>query len=213
MNDVMRFAEKRDQYRRELRAEIADAARAIFVRDGFDGFSIRRLAEQVGCSPGAIYLHYASKDALFEALVEESFARLDGRLRVALDGPAGDPAATLRRALRIYVDWGLEEPDAYRIAFVLGRPADGPYATHPAFDVARALVRRCLPDAEAGEQEASAQAVWVAAHGVASLLIQRPTFPWVSRDELIDQVIDGAIAGVVSRNEPSNKGDRHGKSS
>ena len=211
MNNVMKLAERRDRYRRELRAEIAEAALAIFARDGFEGFSIRKLAEQVGCSPGAIYLHFAGKDALFDALVEESFARLHGRLRVVLDGPEGDSAAALGRGLRIYVDWGLEEPDAYRIAFVVGRPADRPYATHPAFEVARALVRRCLPDADPEEQEASSQAVWAAAHGVTSLLIQRPKFPWVSRNLLIDEVIAAAVGGVVSRRSEPPRGGLHGK--
>ena len=206
-------AAKRERYRQESRLEILDAAREIFLRDGFGAFTMRRLAERVGCSPGAIYLHFESKDALFEAGVEESFAQLHDRLRVLLEDRGEAAVAQLKRGLRIYVDWGLENPDAYRIAFIVGRPENRPYATHAAFEVARTLVGRCLPGAVGAERESAAQALWAAAHGVTSLLIQRPTFPWVSRSRIIEDVIDGAVLGAVSAKNGTGgpRGGRHGK--
>jgi len=211
MNAVMTLAQKRERYRQELKSEVLEAARAIFLRDGFDGFSMRKLAERVGCSPGAIYLHFASKDDLFEAVVEESFARLHERLSIVVDDHRSEPVLALKRGLRIYVDWGLENPDAYRIAFIVGRPANRPYATHAAFEVARTIVGRCLAGASDPEREAAAQAVWAAVHGVTSLLIQRPTFPWVSRDRIIEDVIDGAVLGAVSGKNREPRGGQDGK--
>ncbi len=55
---------------------ILDAAREIFVHEGYEKFSMRKLAEKIEYSPGSVYLHFNSKEELFECLVEESFTRL-----------------------------------------------------------------------------------------------------------------------------------------
>ncbi len=46
---------------------------------------------------------------------------------------------------------------------------------------------------QAEDTDLIAQTLWSAAHGITSLLIQRPGFPWVNRKRLIQQVIDGAV--------------------
>ena len=77
----------RERYRDVLRRTILDAAREAFVRDGYEGVSMRALAEKIGCSHGNLYLHFKDKEALFDCLVEESFDRLDSLLRTLHDDP------------------------------------------------------------------------------------------------------------------------------
>ena len=64
----------------------------------------------------------------------------------------------------------------------------------------REIVTRCVDEGRFldDDVEATSQALWVAAHGVTSLLIQRPTFPWVAKDALIDRVIDNAVDSLVA---------------
>jgi len=47
-----------------------DAAREIFVHEGYEGFSLRKLAEKIEYSAGSVYLHFNSKEELFACLVE-----------------------------------------------------------------------------------------------------------------------------------------------
>jgi hypothetical protein len=47
------------------------------------------------------------------------------------------------------------------------------------------------------DADLAAQALWAAAHGIASLFIERPKFPWVGRDQLIDQLLDSAVDGLL----------------
>ncbi len=190
---------RRKRYRQETRSEILVAAREIFVRNGFEGFSMRTLARSVGCSPAAIYLHFTSKEDLFEILVEESFVHLYDALAVLLKERGKDPMRQLKRGLRLYVEWGLKHPSEYQIAFVVRNPTKKPYRTHRAFDVARALVKLCLGNSKTvgGELELRTQALWAATHGITSLLTQRPSFPWVSKQRLIDHVIDTAVQGAL----------------
>jgi AcrR family transcriptional regulator len=58
---------RRLRYRQELRTLILDTAREMFLTEGFEAFSMRKLAEGVGYSPAALYQHFASKEAIFEA--------------------------------------------------------------------------------------------------------------------------------------------------
>ena len=187
------------QHKEALRSGILEAARAIFVRDGFDGFSMRTLARSVGYSPAAIYLHFKNKDELFDVLVEESFADLYKSLQKIVREKGKDPVQQLKRGLRLYVDWGLKNPNEYQIAFVLRTPATKPYETHQAFEGARTLMKLALAGTgtTAQESELRTQAVWAAVHGITSLLTQRPRFPWASKKRLVDHVIDSAIRGAI----------------
>jgi AcrR family transcriptional regulator len=195
----MKGGTRRQRYRQQTRSEILGAAREIFVRRGFEGFSMRSLAHSVGYSPAAIYLHFTSKEELFDVLVEESFVHLYEALGILLKERGKDPVQQLKRGLRLYVEWGLKHPSEYQIAFVVRNPAKKPYRTHRAFDLARSLVKLCLGRSKAAERELElrTQALWAATHGITSLLTQRPSFPWVSKQRLIDQVIDSAVQGAI----------------
>ncbi len=195
----MQAQARRERYRQETRSVILGAAREIFVRHGFEAFSMRTLARAVGYSPAAIYLHFTSKEELLDVLVEESFVHLYEALGILLKERGKDPVRRLKRGLRLYVEWGLKHPSEYQIAFVVRNPAKKPYRTHRAFDLARALVKLCLGKSKATEREVElrTQALWAATHGITSLLTQRPSFPWVSKQRVIDQVIDSAVQGAI----------------
>jgi len=203
----MKASLRREKHREELRQIILDAAREIFVRDGYENFSMRKLARRIEYSPGSIYLHFKNREELFESLVEESFARLLKALTVLNNcNPDEDPVAVLRKGFRIYVDFGLRNVNDYRFAFMIGRSAPKrPYRVHPAFEVLRQMVRRCVTEKRfrAVDVETVSQALWVSAHGVTSLLIQRPRFPWVGKKQLIEQVIDGAVNSLLAPSDPA----------
>jgi AcrR family transcriptional regulator len=198
----MKTATRRDKYRAEMRRAILQAARTVFLRKGFAGISMRQLADKVGCSHGNLYLHFRSKEQLFDCLVEESFARLARALR-DLRPPERpkDPVLLLKKAARAYVDFGLQNSGAYEFAFILRRPGrPRPLRPHLAYEYMQSLVERCLVEAKCTTADfvAASQAVWAAVHGVTSLLILRPSFPWAERDKLIWCVIDSAVDGLFA---------------
>lgn len=193
----MNAKDRRAQQKAELKGMILAAARDIFLRDGEDRISMRQLAEKVEYSPGTIYLHFRSKEALLNALVEESFAKLSRALRKAR---LEDPVETLHLGLKAYVRFGLRHPNHYHFAF-MRPPKPGPYRTHDAFEYLRECVRRCI---EAGhfrdvDVETAAQVLWAGAHGLTSLLIARPNFPWVRRDALIEEMIGNSVRGFLAK--------------
>lgn len=192
----------REKHRSETREAILTAAREAFVREGHARFTMRELAQSLACSPGAIYLHFTGKEALLHCLVEESFAKL---LEVLNEVPSSDdPTANLKNRLRAYVNFGLVYPHHYHFAFLLtpttqNRQGSPPLTPHEAFDVLRRSVaecrsRRLMPSVDG---ETASQALWAAVHGITSLLIAKPGFPWVERERLIARVIDMAVDGLM----------------
>jgi AcrR family transcriptional regulator len=195
----MNAKDRRARQKAELKGMILAAARDIFLRHGEDRISMRQLAGRIEYSPGTIYLHFPSKEALLSALVEESFAKLSGVLRKTR---REDPLESLRLGLKAYVHFGLRHPNHYHFAF-MRPPKPGPYRTHDAFEYLRECVRRCV---EAGcfrevDVETSAQALWAGVHGLTSLLIARPNFPWVRREALIEETIANSIRGLLARGQ------------
>jgi AcrR family transcriptional regulator len=193
---------RRHQHKEQLRRAILDAARKIFVADGYENFSMRKLAQRIEYSPGNVYLYFKNKEELFRCLVEESFERLLQTLTSLQSGQQrSDVAEELKRGMWAYVEFGLRNPNDYRFAFMLQPPSQKkPYKLHPAFDMLRHMVRRCVEAQRfpTADVETTAQALWAAVHGITSLLIQRPAFPWVAKKKVIAQVINSAIDSLLA---------------
>lgn len=203
------IASRRQKHKEELRRVILDAAREIFVDQGYEGFSMRRLAEKIEYSPGSIYLHFKNKEELFEVLVEESFARLLvtlSQLRNRRHWP--DPVDELRHGMQAYIEFGLKNQGDYRFVFMLSSPLQKrPYKVSEAFDVLRDMVRRCVEEKRfhAADVELTSQALWSSIHGITSLLIQRPNFPWKPQKKLIGHVIFTVTESLIEQSDTAKR--------
>ncbi len=208
----MNAASRRLRYREELHADILRAASELFVREGYESFSMRKLAEKIGYSHGSIYLYFKNKEQLFDCLVEDSFAQLYQRLQQIEDA---DPVGLLKKAGRAYVDFGLENPNAYEFAFLIRRTDQTrPWRPHAAMTFLRGVVERCIREKRfrAVDVDTTCQALWAAVHGITSLLILRPSFPWADRERLIGQVIDSSIDSLLAGPKSGRrKGEPRGK--
>jgi AcrR family transcriptional regulator len=72
------------------REGILQAARAVFSRDGLDGATLRAIAAEAGIAVGTVYLHFATKEALYAEMLAGSLADLQKHLREAVAQAAQD---------------------------------------------------------------------------------------------------------------------------
>ena len=72
----MGIKERQERDREAVHRAILDAARELFVSEGYRNVSIRKIAEKIEYSPAAIYGYFPSKDDIFYALAEEGFRLL-----------------------------------------------------------------------------------------------------------------------------------------
>ena len=198
----MAATDRRRRQRDTLRARILDAAGQLFATEGYEAVTLRRIANAIDYSPTTVYLHFADKQALLQALCDETFDRLVHRLE-RLRARTGGPLAFLREGLLAYARFGLAHPHHYTATFILGTNPD---AAHPYEGSAGArafgLLRQAVQDArDAGaiavdDTDTAAQTLWAAAHGVTSLLIRHPGFPFVGRTRLVTHTIDAVLRGM-----------------
>lgn len=196
------------------RDEILVAAKELFLREGYQATTIRRIADVVGVSAPALYLYFKDKEAIMLALCDQTFGGLLERMD-ALDKEALAPIDRLRRCGEDYIRFALDHPREYWLTFMSGntpehikkrghRPEvidpDEPGNTGA---VAFARLMGIFRDIEStGLQlhypvETAAELVWMSLHGLVAALINNPEFPWTLRDELIAGMIDMAVRGIV----------------
>jgi len=191
---------------------LAAAMTLLAEPDGEDAMSLRAVAQRVGVSVPSIYLHFADKQALLDAVCEEVFAALDAAMQAAAAG-ASNVFDGLRLQGIAYVEFARANPEHYRIvmlrkhAYTAEQYADLVMASC-AFQHFVDSVRDCV-DAGVfvGEPDQLALRLWAAAHGLASLLVVKPYFPWPPLDQLIDDTISMAGMGLAAASRLSECAD------
>lgn len=195
---------RREREREALRQVIMDAARELFVEEGFENVSMRRIAEKIEYSPTTIYLYFEDKLSLLYAICQETFAKLTRRLE-AHGRETADPVEALRKGVRAYIEFGLKHPNHYKLTFMT-------LPQHPkapgwkleesmgmkAYGHLRASVEACIEQKvfRATDVDAVSQMFWAAGHGLTSLLITNKHFPFVAKNQLIDLTLDSLIQGL-----------------
>jgi AcrR family transcriptional regulator len=96
------------------REKILDVAEARFAQRGYAGASLREVAEAAGLGKSSLFHHFATKAALYGAVLDRVLERIDLRMRRALDA-GGDPRAQLAAAVVALIDTLAEDPPAARL--------------------------------------------------------------------------------------------------
>lgn len=205
----------------ERRVQIVAAAKALFVADGIDNVSMRKIARRVGITQAAIYQHFENKEAILYVIIEHFFGDLLAAFEEALREPV-NPLEHLRRAMRTYVEFGLSRPEEYRLVFMtpmsgivragvaLPRTEEArvaPSMGSLAFDVLESAVRDVVAReiSRHKDPELLAEAIWAAGHGIVSLLITHNHFPWSNPAAVIDLQIDLIFRGLLRDNCPMRR--------
>jgi AcrR family transcriptional regulator len=155
------------------RAEILQAAEKLFVREGYQGATIRKIAQEVGLSSTALYMHFRDKSQMLLEICEATFAHLRDSNREIAALPIA-PEQRVRRMLESYIQFALANPNAYLVAFELS-------ASTPL---------RCSP-------EEATHVGWATCHGLVGLMVNHPEVEWpAAREEMIRITLDTLIAGL-----------------
>ncbi|MDG2523255.1 TetR/AcrR family transcriptional regulator [Caulobacter segnis] len=203
---VSRSPRKRKGQGGERREEILGAALRLIGERGVHGVSTRQIAEAVGISQPSLYAYFPSRDAIVEELHDRAFVLLVQALDRFVPTP-GTPLEQAVEYLRVYVDFGLNNPDAYRVAFMIegaGKPKPPTDESPPkpalqAFNSLRAAIWALHESGRVRDQdpEVISQSLWAGVHGLVSLLIARPQFPWAEREALIRTHLTMLAHGVL----------------
>ena len=194
---------KGDGYLR--RVEILEAAERIFVAEGYEGATIRKIADEVGVSSTALYMHFRDKDEILHEICLAAMQALLEQNSLIAARPV-DSVARVRLMLEAYVRMGLEHPNAYRLVFCSTPRAGGPIQVATAeigsqcYECYVGVVREIAGSGRLRvvNPDCAAQALWAACHGLVTLMITRPTVKWAPAGELTSVMVEGLLHGLVS---------------
>lgn len=196
---------RRERQRAETRAELLAAAHELVRKEGYEGLTIRKLAEKVGYAPMSVYSYFADKQAILTAVAEDTFAMLARRIQ---ERQPEDPIEALRAGMREYAAFGLENPNEYRTIFMTEKlhldheeTFEELESKNPAFIGLLNCVKDCL---EAGHFHGDARAistfVWTVTHGAVSLLLTFPKYPFGEPLDYVSRMVDLTIDALKRGN-------------
>ena len=194
----MGVKERREREKSETRDKILDAARELFVSEGFEGVSMRKVAEKIEYSPTAIYVHFADKQELFRELCHQDYARLAEVFQSSV--MSADPIERLKQTGAIYIEFGTRYPNHYKFMFMTPHPpqehdeVDREMMGNPEMDayaflkcaVQLAIDAGCFRE-DLTDAALISQTLWASVHGVISLHIAKGSDCWVDWRPLQDR--------------------------
>ena len=206
----MASTDRREREKQELRRKILDTARKMFLEEGYEAVTMRKIAQKIEYSPTAIYLHLKDKDALFHELCQQDFLRLAQALNQLSE--IKDPIDQIRRIGRAYLDFSLEYPNHYRLMFMTPHPVPPPNDVlkkgnpeEDAYAVLKNIVESAIKAGrfrpEIKDAELVAQTLWAGIHGVASLQIAKHGDNWVewrSITRRAEMMMDALLFGLLN---------------
>jgi AcrR family transcriptional regulator len=186
------------------REEILAAALKLFSEKGVHAVTTRQIASAVGISQPSLYSFFPNKQALEAEVCTRAFEELTLRITEGLEALKRG-SCNICDLGKIYVDFGLTHPDAYRLAFMVEKQGQVPTVSSGYDSILAAGLKSFYLLREAigltfgaglppHELEILAQSLWAALHGLVSLLLARPNFPWIERNHLIEFHITRVLA-------------------
>lgn len=207
----MSSMDRRIRARQRTRALIVDAARELFVRNGYDAVTMRAVAARIEYTPTAIYHHFRDKKHLVLECCLEDARLLAGEMRRVAEENR-DPIERLRQMAVAYAGFGLRHPNHYRLMFMTELPGGeltglDVVKGNPeldAYSVLKAAVQSAIDArllrADYANVDATAQMLWSALHGIISLRIAKNdirVLEWQDADDAIRLVCDTFLHGIL----------------
>lgn len=213
----MSSIDRRQREKNETQDKILAAARDLFLNHGFDAVSMRKIAEAIEYTPAALYVHFKDKVELMRELCRRDFAAMDAEILTL--ATITDPVRRMHEAGRIFIRFGTQHKNQYRLMFMTPHPRD---ILPTEEDLAEmrdpdqngyAFMCKAVGDAvaqgrlrpEFGEIHATVQTLWAATHGVVALEITHSDDPWVPIRALAirgELTLSMTLRGMIRATDP-----------
>ncbi len=209
----MASEDRRAREKVEVQGRILDAARELFVSQGVEAVSMRKIAEAIEYTPAALYVHFTDKNELLREMCRRDFDALTTETLKLAAVPC--PIARIYLCGMGYIRFGIEHKNHYRMMFMTPHPPeivpteeDRKKMNDPDQDgyaffrhtVGEAITQRKFRT-EYTDVDLATQTFWAAVHGVTAIEITHSNDPWLELAPLsarIELVLDVLLRGMLA---------------
>lgn len=189
----MGINERKEKQKAELKHLILEASVKLFSEHGYDGFSMRKIADMIEYSPTTVYLYFKDKNEILFELHEIGFRKFEESNRDLLT--IKNPLLRLHKMGENYIKFGLENPDYYDLMFLLPAPMEFIDQVNNiewdggdrALTALKGLIQECIDKKmiKPGDVNAIAMGIWSMVHGLVSLYIRHRCDKLIKEEDII----------------------------
>lgn len=161
----------------DLKNALIQAGIKILAEDGINELSLRKVAREAGVTHSAPYAHFADKQALIAAISTDGYKKIFDRINLVMENYPTDPLRQLVEIAWVYVQFGFDEPDHFKITFTSLVESEREHpelviATKRTFNELRLLIIRCQEAGliDEGEPDLVTVTLWGLVHGFVNLI-------------------------------------------
>jgi len=192
----MSITERKQRDKIEMENLILNSAMELFLKDGYDNVTIRKIAEKIEYSPTTIYLYFKDKDEIFFTLQKMAFKEFNKEMMKTAE--ISDPVERFFEHGRSYIRFAAENPGYYDLMFIMNEPIKN--ITNPdewregmtSYNYLKQNINELMKTGFLPETniEVAAFAIWSLVHGISSLVIRRGMFiPEEYRNQLVESAL------------------------
>ncbi len=195
----MGIPERKEREKKNLQQLVLRAAEELFIKNGYENVSMRKIAEKIEYSPTTIYRIFRNKADVMSHLLAEGYRGVYRRYEEILARPSESPRDTLNAIITEYVVFAINNPNHYKLWFATSelrvindqlrmQHGDSSYRVYRTWleRIDECKAEGVLPDTET---LTLFQMIWGAVHGLISLRIHHPRFPWLPLEQHIEELL------------------------
>ena len=194
------MARRKDHSHDQLHEMALDAARDIAEKEGLSGITARRIAKQIGYSPGTLYNVFENLDDL---IVQLNMDTLDALYELCRGAPTGeDPLAVLKSLARVYIQFTDDHPRLWSLLFQPSLPHGDQLPDRYIEKVRRLLglaetaIAPMFPSGREVERLHSVRVLWTGLHGICSLYASGAMVKTETPEAMAETLITNYITGL-----------------
>ena len=198
----MAIEDRKEREKLEMKQLIVKTAMQLFIEEGIDNVSLRKIAEKIEYSPGSIYSYFKDKGEIIHAIHTEGFEKLYA-LQRTLD-VISNPLDRLSKMGTLYMKFAMDNPDYYDLMFIAKGVAAKIYEKQEwdvgqrSYDYLRETVKQCIEQGLIIESDVDGAtfAMWGLVHGMASLIIRGRCA--MMPQEQVSQIVKSSLSFINS---------------
>jgi AcrR family transcriptional regulator len=210
----MGITERKEKQKQEIKKMILEASMKLFMEQGFENVSIRKIAELIEYSPTTVYLYFKDKNEILLYLHEMGFQKMAEYF--ADLWTIKNPLLRLAKMGEYYIKFGLENPAYYELMFILKAPMEALEALDAncewksgdqALGKLKEIIQECMDKKliDKGDVNAVAMSIWSMVHGMVALAVRDRFDKLVPRDQMVAMMQKGLTWQLNSLEISGNK--------